>query len=101
MKVETALRMSFRKFTLLKRNVEIQILHDIMDFDIDQRATQNILTTKIRWERRLGKKLYHENLEEALTTLKEETQKKPLRILPKELQQLLNLTTAWCTQCKK
>jgi hypothetical protein len=100
-KVEVAIRETFRNFTLLKKNTKKEILHDLMQFDIEERAALNVIVAKRKWETRMGKQLYVKevspNTEEELR-LKNSNKKK--RILPGELRLLLNLTRAKCPKCK-
>jgi len=83
-------RYTFRKFTLLKKNVPMYIVDDLMDYKMDERANHNITITKTKWQNRLGKKLYVEENED------DEKKKEKVRILPKELLQFINLQVAKC-----
>jgi hypothetical protein len=101
-KIEIALRETFRNFTLLKKNIKKEVLHDLMQFDIEDRASLNMLVANRKWENRMGKKLYVE----AVSPYTEEELRMKLanrkrRILPKELRELLNLLIAECPKCRK
>ena len=91
--VQLALRYTFKRFTLLKKNISSNVIHDLMQFDMDERANQNMTATKCKWEDRMGRKLYIQD---------EPTQstQKIRRILPKELQKILNLQVAKCPVCQ-
>jgi len=89
-KVDTLLRYTFRKFTLLKKNVPTYIVDDLMDYKMDERANHNITITKTKWQNRLGKKLYVEENQV------DDEKKEKVRILPKELLQFINLQVAKC-----
>ena len=95
-KVQIALRGTFKKFTLLKKNVSTDVINDIMNFDIDERAIHNMEITKTKWEKRVGKKLYIRSETDHQET--HEKVKTP-RILPKELVDILNIMTACCPSC--
>lgn len=49
--VNIALRDTFRKFTLLKK-IKNEVLHDLMQFDINERAALNMVVTKRKWKRK-------------------------------------------------
>jgi len=93
-KVEAALRHTFRRFTLLKRNVKNEILHDLMQFDIDERAQHNLKVARIKWDRRLGvpKEQKINNVESTILSQRK-------RILPRLLRELINLHAAKCPHC--
>lgn len=98
-KVHLALRYTFKRFTLLKKNVSSEIIHDLIQFDIDERSNHNMQITKRKWENRLGKTLYTPEAHN-LAGLDKDLQKKR-RILPKELQKILNLLVAKCPKCEQ
>lgn len=93
-KVQLALRYTFKRFTLLKKNISSEVIHDLMQFDIDERANQNMAATKKKWENRMGKEFYVK--EELISNTQN-----PRRILPKELQKILNLQVAKCPVCRE
>ncbi len=99
--IEITLRDTFRQFTMVKK-VKNEILHDLIQFDIEERAALNVIVAKRKWETRLGRKIYVEevntNTEEELR-MKNSQRKK--RILPKELRLLLNLMVAKCPKCER
>ena len=92
--VQQVLRHTFRRFTLLKKNISNEVIHDLMQFDINERANQNMAATKHKWEVRMGRELYVKD-EPILST------SKTRRILAKELQQILNLLAAKCPVCQQ
>ena len=98
-KVLLLLRKTFRKFTLIGKNVENAILDDLMGFNLEDRADWNTIQAKKRWEKRLGKKLYPAENEEEVMKLKERIMKKTHRLLPHQLQEFLNLQTSKCPLC--
>ena len=93
--IKRSLRMTFKKFLMLKKNVKNEIVEDLMQFDIMERSNINMYNIKKKWEQRVGKQLY----------IPEDAPPKPpqkkQRILPKELQEILNLMTAKCPGCKE
>lgn len=94
--VDRALRMTFKKFTMLKKNVSTAIIDDLMRFNINNRADRNMEATKTKWETRMGQLMYVRAPESQQEQFKEE---KTPRLLPKELQEVLNLSTALCPRC--
>ena len=65
-----------------------------MQFDINARANQNMAATKHKWEVRMGKELY---IKDELIPSTSKTR----RILPKEVQRILNLLAAKCPVCQQ
>ena len=59
-KVQQTLRYTFKKFTLLKKNISNDIINDLMQFDIDERAKYNMQVTKQKWEKRINRQQYVE-----------------------------------------
>ena len=98
-KVQQTLRYTFKKFTLLKKNISNDIINDLMQFDIDERAKYNMQVTKQKWEKRInGQQYVEESSTNAVRDETQETQRK-IRVLPKELQTILNLQLAKCSKC--
>lgn len=91
--VRRALRQTFKKFAMLKKNIKSEIIEDLMRFDIDDRANRNMTSTKRKWAYRTGEDIQESDVEEP--------EERKYRILPKELQELLNLMTAQCPKCVK
>jgi hypothetical protein len=92
-KVLQSIRMSFKRFLLLKKNIKNEFVTDLCNFNFEERATYNMIITKRKWEDRVGKKLYVEE------EMPEQKPPQHRRILPIELQEYLNLMTAKCPQC--
>ena len=65
-----------------------------MQFNILERTDRNMWKVKRKWEERVGKQLY---VPEDAPSSREPSKK---RWIPKELQELLNIETALCPQCK-
>ena len=59
-KVELVLRYSFKKFTLLKKNVSNEIVQDLLQFDIEERSADNVEVAKQKWEARLAEAYGHQ-----------------------------------------
>ena len=92
-KIESLIRKTFRKFTLLKKNVSKKVIVALMDFNFENRVKEVSEITKIKWEARVRHEtpIYPANLRE----------EKSVKIYyPKELQVLLNLKTALCMKCR-
>jgi len=87
------LRVAFKKFALLKKNVSKYMVEKLMNFDFEKRAEEVFKINQIKWEAR---KL--NQLPAFPKSRKEPTHKRCY--YPKELQQILNLKTALCPQCK-
>ena len=96
-KIELALRYTFKKFTLLKRNTSNDIIHDLMQFNIDERSMTNTETAIRKWEARLA---FSSSTAERRVDPAQRPQESKIRFLPKELQQILNLMAAKCPKCK-
>ena len=96
-KIELALRYTFKKFTLLKRNTSTDITHDLMQFNIDERSMTNTEIAKQKWEARLAFSSYTADRK---VDISQRPQERKTRFLPKELQQILNLMVAKCPKCK-
>ena len=93
--VRQKVRWSFKKFCLLKRNIDNKTIEELMDFNFNERVTQVVRTTKIKWELRIQGKI----------PVKEDFPKYPANIkkqvwYPMEFAELLNIKTALCKECK-
>ena len=95
--VRQKLRWSFKKFCLLKRNIDNKTIEGLMDFNFNERTTQVVRITKIKWELRIKGKI----------PSKEDFPKYPNKInikkqvwYPMELAELINIKTALCKECK-
>jgi hypothetical protein len=93
----TMIRKTFRKLTLLKKNVSRDTVEKLMDFDFDQRVAETMEVTKVKWEARKRNVTPEYPTKETMT----KNLKKKLKILyPKELQEMLNISTAVCNKCR-
>jgi hypothetical protein len=99
--VIVALRQTFKNFTLIKKNMNNSIIDDLMQFNIEDRAKINMISTKIKWQKRLGKQIYPDVDPAILEQLEEKEKKRKRRVLPIELQKLINLCVAKCPICRK
>jgi len=99
-KVECLLRGTFKKLTLLKKNVSNEIIGDLMQFELENRCKLNLINAQEKWEARVKKKMYTENDSKFIQALKDRNRKRSPRILPRQLQELLNITTAKCPMCR-
>ncbi len=95
-RVENLLRYTFRKFTILKKNVPRKIIDDLMQFNIEGRAHHNLKVAREKWEERSKKQMNLDFLERSNCTANQECEE---RILPRELRILINLQTAKCPNC--
>lgn len=89
-----ALKGSFKKLIMLKKNTKDEYIEDLMPFNLEYRANTNMVVTKKKWETRVGKQFYStEDVPDRLEMKR--------RILPTELSEILNLMTARCPLCPK
>ena len=96
-KIELALIFTFKKFMLLKKNTNNDIIHDLMQFNVEERSATDTEIAKQKWEAGLARTYYTAELR---VDPSERPQERKRRFLPKELQQILNLMTAKCTKCE-
>ena len=95
-KVHLKIRKTFKKFCLLKKNVDNETVERLLNYNFEERAEFVAKVTEIKWEARKNhsapsKKDYPEN--------NQKNQKKQDILLPRELTDLLNLKTALCKKC--
>jgi len=94
-RIESVIRKSFKKFTLLKRNTSDKVIYAMMDFNFDARAEEVINIAQKKWDARKNHQI--PNLG---TVYKKSAPAKETKIFyPKELQILLNQKTAICPHC--
>ncbi len=97
-RVENLLRYTFRKFTMLKKNISRSIIDDLMQFNIEERAQYNLRITIDKWEKRSKKPMNLDFLERSNSI---ESKSYEDRLLPRELRLLINLQTARCPHCTR
>ena len=88
-------RKTFKKFCLLKKNVNSDTVNKLIDSNFDERAFETSRISKIKWEARKNYSVPEYKCDNLLREKKE----KHIRY-PKELQEFLNLETAMCVSCK-
>ena len=93
--VRRKVRWSFKKFCLLKSNIDNKTIEALMDFDFNKRADQVVKTTEIKWEFRIKGKMPSK---EDFPKFPNNTQKQVW--YPMEFAELLNIKTALCKECK-
>ena len=96
-KIELAVRFRFKKFMLLKKDTNNDIIHDLIQFNIEERSATNTETAKQKWEAGLARTYYTAEL---TVDPSERPRERKRRLIPKELQQILNLMTAKYTKCE-
>ena len=90
-RVHLKIRKTFKKYCLLKKNIDDKTIQRLIDFQFEDRVDEVVKITQKKWEARENNDMF----------------KKPIKIEPKtnqaiyprELQELLNLKTAMCTEC--
>ena len=99
-----AVRNTFRRMTLLKKNVEIGTINTFIRYDFLEKSTEAVEKARAKWRYRTNRrKLTLEEeirMEEEEKTRSMKTIKKEKNLMPKELVEYTNLLTAKCTKCK-
>ena len=95
-KVHLKIRKTFKKFCLLKKNVDNETVERLMDYNFEERVKYVAKVTEVKWEARKNhsapkKKDYPEK--------NGINQKKQNILFPSELTDLLNMKTALCKTC--
>ena len=109
--IETLARTTFRKFTLLTRNVPRRVINSLMDYKVMERAGNMVENALSKWQKRIGAKsnplipgLLHKTENERSTKNEEitkEASEEEKLVLPRELVDFLNFQTALCKKCTK
>jgi len=86
------IRKMFKKFCLLKKNIDNLTIDSLMECDFAKRAGEIIEMTILKWEAR--------KKNQELLIPKKQLPKLEKSYYPRELQELLNLKTALCPSCK-
>ena len=95
-KVMNCLKKTFKNFTLLCKNVDDRTVSELMDFQFEKRAAEVWELARIKWEARKA----HFPLDYSdVTDGREKLESSDRVFYPRELQKLLNLTTALCPVC--
>ena len=94
-KVHLKTRRTFKKFCLLKKNVDNETVDKLMNYNFHERAGKVVKTTDIKWTARMEHK--PPNPQEYP---KEETSSKNKIWYPRETVELINLKKALCKKCK-
>jgi len=96
-RVVTLLRKTFKRFTLLSKNVDNETVDKLMDFNFELRAKESQRIAHAKWEARKAHSVY--GLLEEKGKIKMAKTKKSKVFYPKEVQEFLNLKTALCPGC--
>jgi len=89
-----SIRKTYKKFTMLKKNVSNGVINTLMNFDFKNRVRNVLMPTKCKWEARKSHTIptYPQRLPSP-------THPFAGTIFPRALRQLLNLSTALCPRC--
>jgi hypothetical protein len=96
-------RNTFRRMTLLAKNVEVDTINKFMRYDFIQHSSDAVRKARRKWNIRVKRE--NLSLEEEIKFEEEEkkegkSKKKEKNLMPKELVDFTNLLTAKCTKCK-
>lgn len=94
-KVHTKIRRTFKKFCLLKKNVDNDTVEKLMDYNFHERAGKVVKTTVIKWNARMEHKSPNQ-----LEFPKEEAKPNHKTLYPRETVELINLKKALCKACR-
>ena len=96
------LRVTFRKLTMLTRNVGVEIINKFIGYDFVKESMRAIEVAKYKWINKDPdfQEIRWIEFKDKMKDLEAQEEKKK-NLMPKELVEYTNLLTAKCTKCKE